>query len=274
MSQDRISQLTIRAAEEANKKVAARRQRDYYFHEATRLSALAKTARIKARRARRDTFLACAVFASTLLLLALVRRHPAVQQTGFVDRTSTPAYVLGSVRVANGGSRCSATIIAIGDRYAVGVSAKHCFVGRIGGKFTINNPTGSSTEATLAAIDDKHDLALFYVPADGVVGRSCLHAPDEVGGGDVTAVGYTAGQGPKFKEATWIGQLGKNWTFRVDSGPFEGGDSGGGVFLNGTLVAVIWGKQDRTMVTARHDQVYEFVRKNWSSLPAGCGEYG
>lgn len=285
--QERISQLTVLAASETQKKLDARRQRDHYYTEATRLSALAKRSRNQSRRLRIVSAATCSIaacLAAAMLLLVLrpsrsgvartaARRGDAVQ---VATQVKTPSYVLGSVRIANGNGRCSATIISIGERYAVGVSAAHCFQGRIGGKFWINNPTGTSTEATLVAVDKKNDLSLFYVDAAGVVGRSCLHAPDDIYGEELTAVGYTGGEGPKFKTASWIGPLhmGENWGFRAESGPFEGGDSGGGVFLDGSLIAVIWGKEKRTMVTSTHPELYEFVSSHWSRLPAGSGEYG
>src|SRR5690606_38665920 len=113
--------------------------------------------------------------------------------------------------------------------------------GKIGGEFICHNPDGSQTTAILLAIDRDRDVALYKVPADEILGHSWVphkNCIPEVG--YYSAVGYTGGRGPEFKNVNRMGNKGWKsrggtdiWSYRVKTGDFGGGDSGGGVFKNG-----------------------------------------
>lgn len=206
----------------------------------------------------------------------------------------SPGYVLGSIHLANGDTRCSGTVISQGVEYAAAVSAAHCFRGVIGGHFTAFNPDGSSMEATLLAMDEKNDIALFRLPADKILGRSWV--PDDGCIPDVgvySAVGYTHTTGPIYKacqladRGKWRSEGGGEvWMYRVlyeQSPPktgFGGGDSGGGIFKNGALLTVIstceknsaaW--DNREMRGCGHGELAAFLRRNRDNL-RGCGPHG
>lgn len=88
----------------------------------------------------------------------------------------TPRYVLSSCMV-NG---CSGNVVSAGPKYACILTASHCFRGRIGGTCKVKFIDGSTSEATLLAIDRVHDLARLGVPTKDVLGSTpiAIGCPD------------------------------------------------------------------------------------------------
>lgn len=183
----------------------------------------------------------------------------SVYPTGHPVSTVTPSHVLASVKMKNGGSRCSGTVVSRGVKYAAIVSAAHCVAGRIGGKATFVNADGSTFQAELIAFDRKADLSLFRGPADKVLGHSWIpRTMPKASKWD--AVGYTSGGAIQYKTIQpYRGH------YYVRSGPFAGGDSGGGIFADGALVGVISASGD----SDRFRNGVE-VKKYNKYLYAGC----
>lgn len=197
----------------------------------------------------------------------------------------TPEYILACVKMRNGGTSCSGTVISRGEKYAAIVSAAHCISGRIGGKCVWINPDKTEFEGELLAYDRSLDVCLFRAPADRVLGHSYVpHGfPDLQSVKKWEACGYTAGAGLKYKQVhpikgSWT-RL--DYTYGVDEGPFGGGDSGGSVFADGGLVAVIsacensaaykWNKQ--IFPGCSHANLVSFLKKNEDKLTQ-CGPWG
>ncbi len=189
-----------------------------------------------------------------------------------------------SMRVTNGGTSCSGTVFSVGSEHAAAIGAAHCFSGRIGGEFDVL--IGQQTvKATLIAVDKGKDLALWKLPASAVI--EVAEFPDEQPQGPMTAIGYPAGVATahvkklKFRDQHEQGTR-YDWQCEVVDGRFEGGDSGGGVFLDGRLAGVIHGKETKLvcqprstcrLVTYLHcvcfRDVREFVDSN-AALIADC----
>lgn len=197
----------------------------------------------------------------------------------------TPEYILACVKMRNGGTSCSGTVISRGAKYAAIVSAAHCIQGNIGGKCVWINPDKTEFEGELLAYDRNLDVCLFRAPVDEVLGHSYVpHAfPDLQSVTKWEACGYTAGAGLKYKQVhpikgSWT-RL--DYTYGVDEGPFGGGDSGGSVFADGGLVAVIsacensaaykWNKQ--IFPGCSHTNLVRFLKENDSKL-TDCGPWG
>lgn len=212
------------------------------------------------------------------------------QPDGLIEvEYTTPSYILGSVHIVNGSTRCSGTVISKGEQWAAAVSAAHCFQGNIGGKFTAFNPDGSSMEAELLAMDRGNDIALFRVPADKILGHSWVpHKGCIPEVGHYSAVGYTHTKGPIYKTLNvinrqnhWRNRSGRAiWSYHVKTGTFGGGDSGGGVFKNGALLTVIStceksaARSDNKQINGCcHDALVDFLVRNEKQL-RGCGPWG
>lgn len=179
--------------------------------------------------------------------------------------------VLASVRLGNGS--CSGTIIAIEDRAAYGLTAAHC-CRRVGDRQTVHFTDGTKSQATILARDPRVDLALFSLPADAPLG----YAPvtKEPTPGKHRAIGFPAGVGPNLKRLKYVdnavlsSQMGR-WRFRVESGTFRGGDSGGGVFSDGPSLIGVITHGGRGLLSARHDQIVAFLAGNQGRCP-DCGQ--
>lgn len=176
-----------------------------------------------------------------------------------------------SVRMVNGSvSQCSGTVFSKGENHAVAVGAAHCFTGRVGGEFDVR-VAGKDAKATLIAHDVARDLALWKLPAS-VVGEVALF-PEEQPEGPLTAIGYPGGtRTAEVKRLKYRDQYDEGgryqWRCEVLEGKFQGGDSGGGVFMDGKLAGVIHGMEVRQvcdgatcrMVTYLHAVCYSDVR--------------
>ncbi len=177
-----------------------------------------------------------------------------------------------SVRMVNGSvSQCSGTVFSKGEHHAVAVGAAHCFAGRVGGEFDVR-VAGKEAKATLIAHDAARDLALWKLPAS-VVSEVALF-PDEQPQGPLTAIGYPqrtlTAEVKKLKYRDQYDEGGRfQWRCEVLEGKLQGGDSGGGVFMDGKLAGVIHGMETRSqgcetgqcrLVTYLHAVCYSDVR--------------
>jgi hypothetical protein len=158
---------------------------------------------------------------------------------------------------------CSGTVIRrIGDQ-AWGVSAAHC-AGEVGSKVSFTTPAGKSGTAIWRAIDKDLDLALFSCQHSDVDGYAAV--PPTAPEGSVTGWGYPRKYGlsrtslrPKgFKAFSNLSI--EKWSLDVLEGHFRDGNSGGGVFIGGKLVAVqTHGEDDEEIVATGHDDLYAFL---------------
>lgn len=236
-----------------------------------------------------------AVFSGVLVLswiialTAMIASQPdspsryAKEPVSFTQEGYTPEYILACVKMKNGGTSCSGTVISKGEKYAAIVSAAHCVQGNIGGSCTWINPDKTEFEGELLAYDRKLDVCLFRAPVDAVLGQSYVPHQFPENAQKWEACGYTAGQGLKYKQVHPVKSnfVGKDYTYAVDEGPFGGGDSGGSVFADGGLVGVIsacensaaykWNKM--IIPGSSHANLVAFLRANEDKL-AQCGPWG
>lgn len=142
---------------------------------------------------------------------------------------------------------CSAVIIVKGSELAYGVSAAHC-TRTVGSQFGFRTQAGKRGNARWLAIDHDKDLALFSCYAADVEG--CVPVLEGVPDlASWSAIGYPAGhQGQAHKELRFIEnhdiheksgrKIEDRNRFRVVTGVFRGGDSGGAVFAERTEAGV------------------------------------
>lgn len=146
----------------------------------------------------------------------------------------------------------SATICGRTPTHLVGVGAAHCFVGVIGGKFSVGAPDGKRFPATLVAHDKKTDLAIFTTEPDvttSVAYPAVCAADDFHSAKQLSMCGYPAGKGPTFNAPILFSGI-----FNVErkelgdthlmnqwhaASPLVGGSSGCGVFADGKLIGVM-----------------------------------
>jgi hypothetical protein len=199
----------------------------------------------------------------------------------------TPDHVLSAVRINNRGALGSGTIISKGDRYATVLTVAHLFNGKLGTEFWVYYADGSYTTATLIASDAKRDLALCRVEADTVLARSYIPKEMIKGNVNLSGVGYTLGNGPKYKTLTYNNAYYNKdqkyfWNFSVNSGPNWSGDSGGGVYIENALVGVISMRDDDENSKSRqfsphvyavsHTEIVGFLGENEAAL-VDCGDW-
>lgn len=207
---------------------------------------------------------------------------PRVPTSGTLQ--DTPNCALASILIYNGRLQGSGTVISKGDQYAAILTAAHNFKGKVGGDFWVYYPDGTYTKAILLAHDTKRDLALARVAVDTIVGH--VYVPKEMTEDRFSAVGYTNGQGPNFKDVTYRGHCINNhkkrmWSLQVTSGDLWNGDSGGGVFLGNALVGVTserdaytyqQGQTYKNMYACAFEEIIQFLQEN-KLLLAGCGDW-
>jgi hypothetical protein len=198
--------------------------------------------------------------------------------SGFADEETTPSYLLASVKMVNGGNRCSGTVCYRDANVAWIVSCAHCVSGNVGNACYWYNGDGSWFKAELVAFDRDHDLSLFRCDEPEKTLGVAWILDDPPAGNDVVyeACGYTGvdgtGRGPYYKSLTPQGDR----NFRVDSGPFGGGDSGGGIYADGCLIGVIACCEGPTSSSSNtkmypwcsHGELREFVRQHSPPCPA------
>lgn len=194
---------------------------------------------------------------------------------------------------------CSGVIVQKGEKWAGGVTAAHCFLGNVGGKFTVWDRQGNHVQATLLSVDRSVDLARFAVPANFVRGVSpvAIGLPDKA---RYEALGwpgnqnprkqfyfllrpnetpvvkiqgeqfdhfYTKQGGPKYWKS-WdhtlpFPGLPWRWSFHADNGGIVPGMSGCGVFSNGQLVGICANNPtNSTLVCSTPDQLIQFMKES------------
>ena len=195
-----------------------------------------------------------------------------------VDPSSTPRSVWASVRVGSGS--CSGTIFVRDQTVAYGVSAAHCAASE-GQSFTIENVKGQKGSARWVKIDRARDLALFKCWTKDTLGVCPISK--QMPSGNRSACGFPSGIGPNFKQLLYRneqivsgnkGFRGARSSHQVVTGTFQGGDSGGGVFVGEFLVGVTSHKSGSTLFSATHSQLVAFVEEyrttNAAAIPLGC----
>lgn len=187
-------------------------------------------------------WLAVSLLATLTAAVSLTARHvPTVTPVAEWKEASgaLPDVSAATVRIRNGSYVCSGTLISPDGH---GVSCGHCFAGIIGGEFIVDLTTGKSAKAKLLKHDAIRELSLWQIPADDVpawtpVLSSMPKAPERY---DV--IGYPAGVGPTWYRLRAGSNDGGFWSFPADGGKIIGGFSGSGVFADGYLCAVLWGR--------------------------------
>lgn len=208
--------------------------------------------------------LMCVVLGCIAGLVFVRSNTPPLHITSDTSQVSYDV-ALASVRVANGGL-CSGEIVS---PTGYGLSAAHCFLGRIGGQFWVYRPDGKAVKATLLEHDRSVDLAMFKIAQEDVLAWIEIKAFLPENGRSFEAVGYPGGEGPNYKQLShpnreFIQSNGTRWrwSFDVNSGYFGKGDSGGMVVMDGHLLGVISDQSnDKHLYASTHPQVVEFVRK-------------
>jgi len=205
------------------------------------------------------------------------------------EGTDTADDVLASVHMANGNS-CSGTVVydpLIEHDKALIVSCAHCVAGNIGKSCWWHNPDGTAFRAKLVAVDRKHDLSLFITDRKNVLYGVPIAETWEHTGARVTACGYPGGHGPKFRDVVYQGETNAGgmprWSFKCKTTPYiNGGDSGCGVFIDGTLAGVLShrntnGKNDPNpnpvLHCSRHEDLRTFMEVNCRRV-ANCPPWG
>lgn len=228
-----------------------------------------------------------------------------IEATATADN-ELPDFAYASV-IANG---CSGTIVSCGEKWACGVTAAHCFRGYVGGKFTVRYLDGSTSEATLLAVDRSRDLARFSVPAESVLDVAPVSAgwPDKARYEAIGFPGTDRGKpryyrirptqqplvrinGEQFQASYYTSQGGPNYNrsyspsggiesapwryeFSADGGHVYPGASGCGVFANGRLIGVLSNNNGHNVGTVLRcctlDQLQSFLKESDAN---GCAAW-
>ena len=189
-----------------------------------------------------------AVHKATLIALLLV----AV----FAPATMAANPGLESVSVRIDG--CSGTVIARGKVWAYGISAAHCI--DEDGPVLVRFMNGSKCKATWESIDTEVDLALFKFSAKYLTRVASLSKPSDV----IEGFGLNGYKKLKYSDSGPIyDKSSKSRYIRteyiVESGKFDDGDSGGGVFSRGKMCGVITHGKGKKLYAATHGQVLTFL---------------
>ena len=207
------------------------------------------------------------------LIVGLLTLRPVLAE----NREVKPSYYNAVVRIGG----CSGVLIKKGDVVTVGVSAQHC-TGRVGTTVYFNNPDGTGGLARWIAEDVKSDLSLFRVWTKDTKGVVANVQPDsEKPSKEYRGLGYPKGEGPRRKVLTWEGTFhidsleGKRNQFRVESGVFNNGDSGGGVFNNGKLFGITshGSKNHEHLFSCTKEQLNAFLEREADKLDTKLVEW-
>ena len=174
---------------------------------------------------------------------------------------AAPTWVSASINLHGG----SATVIATRGEKAWAISAEHVSSG-IGKQvsFTCSDNRTSGT-GTWVAEDPTTDLALLEVRSRDTIGVAPIYR--QLQRGRLVACGFPKGKGPAPKRFAWVEDTkitnltARRYRFAVKEGRFRGGDSGGGVFVNGSLVSVIshGADDDEVAYGATHRDILAFL---------------
>lgn len=187
------------------------------------------------------------------------------------ETTPTPEEIWSSVYFG-----CSGTIISKGDDFGYGISCNHCY-GVVGDNFTAHFPDGSTAQAKVEALAADYDLMLFSIEADKIIATSQVPLEQEPleGPYNYTVVGYPRHKGPIWYDLEMVDPEERikfdtgleRWVFAIDGeGSIEPGNSGCGVFINGSLCSVVSHRNNmnngHTFRSCPHDYLVEFCRGN------------
>jgi len=175
-------------------------------------------------------------------------------------------YVEASVNLHGG----SGTIIVRGSRHAYGLSAGHV-CSKVGKEFRFTCADGKRWgNGRWLAKDKRTDLALFTCWTKDTLAAAPVRRTRPPG--DVTGCGFPGGKGPErltlsAKDAEKIIdddgdeiKVAKRDAFAISKGHFAGGNSGGGVFADGSLISVMsHGRDDEMVYGASHADVMAFL---------------
>lgn len=166
---------------------------------------------------------------------------------------------------------CSGTVISKGEKWARILTARHCVIGNIGNTAQVEFIDGTFSKATLLAIDDGKDLALFAIPAIEVRGVApvAIGTPDKA---RYESIGWPC-HDPKNRDPYYflLSPIQEHqytgwgwWGFKVDNGGAIPGVSGSGIFANGQLVSVLARNNGHKVATecfgCNPAQIAEFIR--------------
>lgn len=155
---------------------------------------------------------------------------------------TTPADA--AVVICNPNPCGSGIIVASDDNNSYGLSAGHCFIGKIGGQFEVIAGDGHRAAATLIGHDKKRDLALFKTTRDATVAAAPVARLDQIEPHTpATIVSFPGTQGPKLDTVvsmTHAGTVsGRKMNAVTTTIPIEPGSSGGGLVANGYTIGII-----------------------------------
>lgn len=170
-------------------------------------------------------------------------------------------WVAASINLHGG----SATVIAQRGEKAYAISAAHVISGkgkRVAFTCSDNSTTGSGV---WVAADADLDLSLLELRSEDTIGFAPVHR--QLQRGQLRACGFPKGKGPAAKRFAWVEDTrittlpARRYRFAVKEGRFRGGDSGGGVFVNGSLVSVIThgDDDDEQAYGATHRDILAFL---------------
>ena len=186
----------------------------------------------------------------------------------------TPNHILASVKTHYGTVQGSATVISKGSKYSLVLSSAHNFRDIKDSTFWIYYPDGTYTIATLLAIDNERDLSLARVESNAVLGTSYL--TEIIEKGPIFGVGYINGEGPNSSELTYTGasyseEVKYKWSIDATNRPKL--DSGSGIFINESFVALIYQKENKAtqMEACSHNEIIEFLNENKQGEE--CGDF-
>jgi len=177
-------------------------------------------------------------------------------------------YVDASVNLHGG----SGTIIVRGKATAYGLSAAHV-CSKLGREFRFTCSDGKTVGVgTWVAVDKRSDLALFSCLSKDTLAASSVRKTRPAG--DVTGCGFPGGKGPERltlktepaeqiidKDGDRI-KVNKRDAFAISKGHFANGNSGGGVFADGSLISVMsHGRDDEMAYGASHADLLAFLDK-------------
>jgi hypothetical protein len=194
--------------------------------------------------------------------------------TAMASDQQTPNHILASVKTHYGTTQGSGTVISKGSKYSLVLSSAHNLKDVKDSTFWIYYPDGTYTVATLLAIDNERDLSLSRVDSNTVLGTSYL--TEIIEKGRIFGVGYIGGEGPNYSELTYTGasyseEVKYKWSIDAKNRPKL--DSGSGIFINDSLVAVISQKENKAdqMEACSHNEIIEFLDENKQSEE--CGDF-
>lgn len=174
-----------------------------------------------------------------------------------------------SVKVINGDRRGSGTLVAVDGDFAYGVTCGHAFNGVINGHFQVETFDGRTRDAVLKDIDKPLDLAIFAIASFEAI-QVCPLCECKPDSDAYTMAGFPDAGAYRETKATlddkkqFADTQGRRlFMFRTDA-EMPGGTSGGGVFCDGELCAVVSAgpvTDMKTTLTCTQKSLWEFAAK-------------